>query len=64
MCPSEPHSGTGRVHFTFRVATKGFDWASDLAEELGTDRSVVARAAFAVAKRHEPELKQLIKEMR
>jgi hypothetical protein len=58
--PSKP--STGRVHVTFRVTSKGFDWISDLSEELGVDRSVVLRTALAIAKRHEPELKLALKE--
>lgn len=55
--PSDP-----RVHVTVRLGTKGFDWLGELADSLDVDRSAVIRAALAVAKRHEPELKLAIKE--
>jgi hypothetical protein len=53
-----------RVPVTIRVATTGRRWLEDLTVETEADLSTVARAAFALARRHEAEHKALIKEMR
>lgn len=51
-----------RAHVTFRIGARGKDWVETLMLETGADKSTVLRAALAVAKKHEPELKHLIKE--
>jgi hypothetical protein len=56
-----PRMADPRVHVSFRVSQKGFDWAHDLAEEERVDRSLVLRLALVVAKQHEKELRDLIR---
>lgn len=53
-----------REPFTVKLGTNGRQWLEDLAADTETDRSTVARAAFALARRHEPELRDLIGQMK
>lgn len=48
--------------FNFRLSERGHTWLDDLVAETGTDKSTVARLALVVARRHEAELKLLLKE--
>lgn len=62
---TDPRVGKdGRRHVTFRVGPGGYDWLETVVLELGRgcDRSMVLRAALAVARRHEAELKTILKE--
>lgn len=45
-----------RVHVTFRLATKGFDWVTMLAASTGRPVSSVIRQALVVAKKYEAEV--------
>lgn len=51
-----------RIHTPFRINQAGRDWLDQLAQEGGVDRSAVIRAALAVARKHEAEVKARIKE--
>jgi hypothetical protein len=51
-----------RVHVSFRIAGKGWDWLTQLALDHGVPRSSVIRAALAVARKHEPEVIDRLKE--
>jgi hypothetical protein len=56
-----------RVHLTFRVRTGARDWLDSLRTGLSTaekkvTRTDIVRAMFVVAKKHEAELKRIIKE--
>jgi Arc/MetJ-type ribon-helix-helix transcriptional regulator len=54
-----------RERITVRLARAGIRWMDDLAVEnpgIEMDRSAVVRAALAVARRHEAELIETIRE--
>lgn len=54
--------GEARVFVGFRCKPASRKWLDELADSHDLELSVVIRAALAVAKRHEPELKLALKE--
>jgi hypothetical protein len=56
--------GEPRVYTAFRCKPASRAWLDELAESNDLDLSAVLRAALAVAKSHEPELKMTLKEMK
>lgn len=50
-----------RVPLNVRIGPRGKVWLLDLSVEEKVDLSTVVRAALAVARRHEPELKATIR---
>ena len=53
-----------RVNVTFRVAPHQRDWLDQAASEHGVDRTVVIRAALAVAKARSDDLDRIVIQMR
>lgn len=53
--------GDPRALIAFRIAPKGRKWIEELAAEHEVDNTTVFKAALAVAKNHEAELKSTIK---
>ena len=51
-----------RLHITFRLGVKGYDWLTQVAVDHGVRRSEVIRHALAVAKKHEGEVIARIKD--
>jgi hypothetical protein len=51
-----------RVHVSFRIAAKGWDWITMLALAHGVHRSVVIRHGLAVARKYESEVIERLKE--
>jgi hypothetical protein len=54
-----------RIMLSFRVAESGRDWLDDIVVEMpheDVDRSDVIRAALILARRHQPELIETIRE--
>lgn len=52
-----------RQPLTIRLAAAGRSWLDDMATSEGATITTVVRACFAVARRHQSETKELIKEM-
>lgn len=54
--------GAPRPLVAFRISAQGEVWLRDLSVELDVDKTSVIRAALAVAKTHEAELRATIRE--
>lgn len=60
---SRPKTTEPRVYTAFRCSPVGRTWLDDLVvTEKAPDLSTVIRTALAVAKRHEAEVKMLLRE--
>ena len=59
---SEARESRIKRQISIKVGDGGIEWLDRLAEQHKVRRSDIARAAFAVASRHENEVNQKIKE--
>lgn len=49
--------------YTVRLGHVGRSWIDTIATETGANLTVITKACFAIARRHETELRALIREM-
>lgn len=56
--------GSPRTLVAVRLAPAGLTWLDETATTTSTDRSMVLRAALALARKHEAELKTILKTAR